>query len=205
MIHANCPGDICLGLGRVAGLISSATADPAVARFDGSLAHGHYLSSPRTASLLITATPRTTMPSVDDIRTIIQSYPDPETGRPLGSMGQLHDVAVDGDRVSVSIGLTTHSLPIADEVRDAITSKIVAANPGSNVAIEFVDHRRPAPRAGQTGLTAKTVIAVGSGKGGVGKSTVAASLALTLQRLQIWPGRGRSQQNQRTTYRWLTE
>lgn len=123
------------------------------------------------------------MPSADDIRSIVQSHPDPETGRPIGSMGQLHDIDVDGDLVKLSIGLTTHSLPIADEVNDAIASKITAAYPGSKVEIRFVDHRRPAPRAGQTGLTAKSVIAVGSGKGGVGKSTVAASLALTLQRM----------------------
>lgn len=123
------------------------------------------------------------MPSVDDIESILQSHPDPETGRPLGSMGQIRSVVVEGESVTISIGLTTHSLPIADEVRDAIEAKIIAAHPGVRVAIDFDDHRRPAPRAGQTGLTAKTVIAVGSGKGGVGKSTVAASLALTLQRL----------------------
>ena len=44
-------------------------------------------------------------------------------------------------------------------------------------------HERPPVRLGQIALRAKSVIAVGSGKGGVGKSTVAASIALTLSRL----------------------
>jgi ATP-binding protein involved in chromosome partitioning len=43
-------------------------------------------------------------------------------------------------------------------------------------------HERPAEKLGQIGLTAKSVIAVGSGKGGVGKSTIAASIAVGLQR-----------------------
>ena len=55
--------------------------------------------------------------------------------------------------------------------------------PGVKVAFEVVDHPRPPARLGQIALRAKSVIAVGSGKGGVGKSTVAASLALTLRRL----------------------
>ena len=42
-------------------------------------------------------------------------------------------------------------------------------------------HDRPAPPVGEFGLTVKSVIAVGSGKGGVGKSTIAASLALGLK------------------------
>lgn len=119
----------------------------------------------------------------DDIRSTLAKHPDPETGRPIGSMGQLGEITVDDSSVSLSIGLTTYARPIADEFRDAIISKLHAAHPGVSVDLTLVDHRRPAARLGQLALTAKSVIAVGSGKGGVGKSTVAASLALTLQRL----------------------
>jgi ATP-binding protein involved in chromosome partitioning len=51
------------------------------------------------------------------------------------------------------------------------------------VTIELVSHPRPPARTGQIALRAKSVIAVGSGKGGVGKSTIAVGLALTLRRL----------------------
>jgi ATP-binding protein involved in chromosome partitioning len=90
---------------------------------------------------------------------------------------------VEGNRADVTVGLSSYCNPIAAEVADALESKIIAAAPGSQVKIEIVDHPRPAARVGQVALHAKAVIAVGSGKGGVGKSTVAASIALTLRRL----------------------
>ncbi|EMI41189.1 Mrp/NBP35 family ATP-binding protein [Rhodopirellula sp. SWK7] len=119
----------------------------------------------------------------DAIGELLAAYPDPETGRPLGSMGQVQNVEVDGDNVSVRIGVTSHCQPIADEVADAIRDKILTIAPGKNVTVETPVHERPPARIGQIGLRAKSVILVGSGKGGVGKSTVAASVALTLQRL----------------------
>jgi ATP-binding protein involved in chromosome partitioning len=50
------------------------------------------------------------------------------------------------------------------------------------VSVKVVEHHRAPGKLGQVGLTAKSVIAVGSGKGGVGKSTIAASIALGLAR-----------------------
>jgi ATP-binding protein involved in chromosome partitioning len=121
--------------------------------------------------------------STEAIRAAIADHPDPETGKPIDSMGQIKDIVVDGNQATVTIGLSSHSSAIADEVADALESKIVAAAPGSDVTIKIVDHERPPARVGQIALRAKSVIAVGSGKGGVGKSTVAASIALTLRRL----------------------
>ncbi|MDG2221266.1 MAG: Mrp/NBP35 family ATP-binding protein [Rubripirellula sp.] len=120
--------------------------------------------------------------NIETIEKIVGEYPDPETGRALRSMGQVKEVSVDGSTVIVTIALTTHSMPIREDVAEAIESRIVAAVPGSQVQLKFVTHERPPARIGQIGLRAKSVIAVGSGKGGVGKSTVAASIALTLRR-----------------------
>ena len=122
-------------------------------------------------------------PSVETIRDLIGEHPDPETGRPLQSMGQLKDVQLDGSSITATIALTSHSAAIVPEVIAALESKVVAAAPGSEVTINVVAHDRPPARIGQIGLRAKSVIAVGSGKGGVGKSTVAASIALTLRRM----------------------
>jgi ATP-binding protein involved in chromosome partitioning len=121
--------------------------------------------------------------NADVIRQAIASHPDPETGRPLEAMGQIQEITIDGDRASVRVGLTSHSAPIAEEFAEALRSKIMAAAPGTNVAIQLVPHPRPPARTGQIPLRAKSVIAVGSGKGGVGKSTVAVGLALTLRRM----------------------
>lgn len=111
----------------------------------------------------------------------LNEYPDPETGRKMGSMGQIHSVHFSESNVDLTIGLTSHSRPIADHVCRAIESKIIALAPGVNVNLSVVQHERSPVRVGQTALRVKSVIAVGSGKGGVGKSTVACSLALSLR------------------------
>jgi len=123
------------------------------------------------------------MPSVDSIRDAIASFPDPETGRGIGAMGQIITIVVLDNEAHLTIGLSTHSMPIVDEFKDAIASRISAAFPGVTTTIEIQKHSRPPARIGQVALRAKSVILVGSGKGGVGKSTVAAGLALTLRRL----------------------
>ena len=107
---------------------------------------------------------------------------DPETGRSVVQMDQVHDVDVDGRRVSVVLGLTSWSAPLWDEVvrdceqllRDKLPSDL-------EVRVRLVEHARPAEKIGQIGVAAKSVIAVGSGKGGVGKSTIAACVALGLK------------------------
>lgn len=119
----------------------------------------------------------------DAIRTLLHDYPDPESGRPLGSMGQIHNMEVGEDTISLQIGITSHCQPIAEEIADAIRDKVQTIAPGAKITVQTPVHERPPARIGQLGLRAKSVILVGSGKGGVGKSTVAASLALTLDRL----------------------
>ena len=121
--------------------------------------------------------------TAESILPLISEFPDPETGRPLGAMGQIVDVQVDENDARITLGLATHSMAIADDVRDAIVSRLVAAHPGLTVQVDIVPHDRPPARLGQVALRVKSVILVGSGKGGVGKSTVAAGLALTLRRL----------------------
>ena len=125
------------------------------------------------------------MSQIDEssLRELLGGHADPETGRPLGQMGQIGEISVDGQKVTASVGLTSHSAPIADDLRDALAGKVAAAFPGAQLEVVFTDHPRPPARLGQIGLRVKSVIAVGSGKGGVGKSTVAAGLAVTLRHL----------------------
>lgn len=117
------------------------------------------------------------------VRDLLSKHPDPESGRPLGGMGQLKDVRIDGDHIHAAVGVTSHCQVVADEIADTLRDKIQAIAPGKSITVETPVHDRPPARLGQVELRAKSVILVGSGKGGVGKSTVAASLALTLQRL----------------------
>lgn len=107
---------------------------------------------------------------------------DPETGRSIVQMEQLRDVDVDGNTVSVTLGLTTWAAPLWEETRSEALRLLTAKLPaGTEVKVRVVEHHRPPERIGQIGLAAKSVVAVGSGKGGVGKSTIAASIAYGLK------------------------
>lgn len=118
-----------------------------------------------------------------DIEAVLAEFKDPETGRSITQLEQVKAIQVEGANVSLNLALTTHSAPIWEETRSNLETLLRSRLPGlSQVQIEISEHERPPVKLGQVGLTAKSVIVVGSGKGGVGKSTIAASLALGLKR-----------------------
>lgn len=108
---------------------------------------------------------------------------DPETGRCAVEMGQVRDVKIDGNRLSLTLALTTWSAPLWAETRADCAELLQRKFLGlTEVKVNAAVHPRPPLAIGQIGVKAKSVIAVGSGKGGVGKSTIAASLAFGLKR-----------------------
>jgi len=117
----------------------------------------------------------------ENVLQALTDFPDPETGRSVTTLGQVAKVDASGGKLRVSLGLTSWAGPIADETRQRCEARLKAKFPNaSEVNVEIVGHDRPAEKLGQIGLPVKSVIAVGSGKGGVGKSTIAASLAYGL-------------------------
>jgi ATP-binding protein involved in chromosome partitioning len=124
-----------------------------------------------------------TAPTEADVWAALADFQDPETGRNAKQQGQLRDVVATADRVGVTLALTTHSAPLKDDVRREAEDLLRAKFPGvKQVEVKLAVHDRPPTPLGEMGLNAKTVIAVGSGKGGVGKSTMAASIAYGLLR-----------------------
>ena len=69
-----------------------------------------------------------------------------------------------------------------NEIGDELVALLNRRFPGQAVEVRVEEHFRPAEPSGQLGLTAKSVIAVGAGKGGVGKSSIASYLACGLAR-----------------------
>ena len=122
-------------------------------------------------------------PTATAVTTLLAAIPDPETGRPLTEMGQIVSVDVTTDAIRTTVGLATHSAILWKTTRARIEESLRAAFPQvARVDVTIVPHERPPVKLGQIGLEAKSVIAVGSGKGGVGKSTIAASIAIGLAR-----------------------
>ncbi len=116
----------------------------------------------------------------DDVLRVLGTVQDPELNRDLVSLGMVEDLQVEGSRVSFTIVLTTPACPLRTKIeQDA--RKAVGALPGvEEVEIKISSHVRATQRERTMIPGVKKVIAVGSGKGGVGKSTVSVGLALAL-------------------------
>jgi len=121
--------------------------------------------------------------TVESAKTALGKVLDPELSRPLADIGMLGDIAVDGASVSVSITLTTPACPYKARIEDDVTAALKEAGASSvsvtwsaNVPARNIMGDDPCPGV-------KNIVLVMSGKGGVGKSTVAANLTLALNRL----------------------
>ena len=120
--------------------------------------------------------------TVDTVRNALAAVNDPETGRSIAKCNQIYDLSVEGSKIKVAAGLTSFSRPLEADYRARIEEVLKSAFPDSDLELEIVEHMRAPTPLGTVGLTAKAVIAVGSGKGGVGKSTSATALAIALKR-----------------------
>jgi len=119
----------------------------------------------------------------DVVLQALEDFTDPEAGRSVVKLGQVHDLKVDDDNVSLALGLTTFTAPVWRETQEELVAHLRARLPQlAAVDVHVEAHDRAPEKMGQMGLAAKSVIAVGSGKGGVGKSTIAAVLAYGLCR-----------------------
>src|SRR5437016_5902335 len=121
--------------------------------------------------------------TIADLQKAAADFKDPETGLAAAGQKQIRDLEISGNAASLTLALSTHSAPLWQETRERLADFVRARLPLlTEVKVNLAIHDRPPQKLGQVGLTAKSVIAVGSGKGGVGKSTIAAALALRLKR-----------------------
>ena len=108
---------------------------------------------------------------------------DPDLHKDIVSLGFVKDLVLDGGRVAFTIELTTPACPVKDQMRDQASAAVRALPGVSGVEVRMTANVRSVsmPETGRTPLPGvKNVIAVGAGKGGVGKTTVAVNLAIAL-------------------------
>lgn len=126
----------------------------------------------------------------------LRKVQDPELGRDIVELGMVHDVTVENGVVRLTLALTTLACPLRERIVDHVRLALLRLEGVRDVQValremtveekERIWQRRPSHRQ-ESGVAAhlnhvRRVVAVMSGKGGVGKSSIAALLAVALRR-----------------------
>ncbi|MDZ4827016.1 MAG: P-loop NTPase [Actinomycetota bacterium] len=135
------------------------------------------------------------VPGIHDVRGVLAGVLDPELRASIVDLGMVKDIAVDPDGVvTVKVSLTTAACPLRGQISTDVKSKVSGLPGVSDVVVEYGEmtpderselmqraRKHAQDQAPPTEIAPTTrVIAVGSGKGGVGKSSVTANLAAAL-------------------------